>query len=200
MKIINDSHNKTINLKLIFNFINKLSHIKMNNTININNYPTYVIDSRISEHFKLDNLKQVMKDKQMIIAGGFVLRALVHFEVDENHDIDFLVESNNELPIVYYLKSNNWTEIKHNNNYYKNTTFSRVYTFKKNNFKVNLVITVGNPIEHVKKFDITACQVYYNGSEIVAFYPEHIRTRKLVSSHPINVERCRKYLERKFVF
>lgn len=178
------------------------------------------------EFIKIDEIKNVLKQSNAIIAGGSVLRFCSNEqnELWETGDIDIYVNNKNVIPIRNFLASfSQRVEILgYGNNIYNKNFFNvskiykvvRFYTkfdYIQENVKHIDLVYVHNSMKLnkvVETFDLTCCQVWYDGTSIYAKYPEMIMERKsqinplyihqLLKGNKSTHNRIRKYINRGF--
>jgi len=143
------------------------------------------------QHEGLVKFRKLLKDNDAIIAGGAVLSAAIGYR---SSDIDIYV------PIKNFKAFNEGIIDLFKPESYK-TTFATFYcrSFLKRNgirqitrfsaqsqyyadvpFDID-VMAVRNsrhPTDVAKNFDLTCCQVWYDGSKVYATHPDHIRDKK----------------------
>ena len=150
---------------------------------------TYLLSGGLGSNEDVDKFKTLLKDNDAIIAGGAVLSAAIGYA---STDIDIYVPIKN-------IKRFNQGVIEIFKPYYYSRTFATFYcrSFLKRNgirmihtFKKQLpsglmdsmdVMAVRNnrsPTDVAKNFDLTCCQIWYDGSKVFATHPDHIIERK----------------------
>ena len=134
------------------------------------------------------DLKWLLKNTQAIIAGGFVLQSIANFEVFKRPDLDIYVSYQN-MPIFLgelnrYFKFKGYRHFDatiYCRSFLRKNGIRRVHTFQdtgKLSIDVMSVRGRKTPQEVCSNFDLTFCQVWYNGTSVFATHPEHIKEKK----------------------
>jgi hypothetical protein len=149
-----------------------------------------------SENLKIFNT--LLRETGAVLAGGSVLSAVINHPV---RDYDVYVPNKNAskfieglMPLIYmseeFKKEGNCRIIQASSyceSFLRKNGIRRIHTFGANvkQFGMQLdapidIMAVRNRrkvLDVVTNFDLTFCQVWYDGTSIYASHPEHIRTR-----------------------
>jgi hypothetical protein len=178
----------------------------------------------------LECIKKLLRDTGSLIAGGGILNAIqpfpaLHDKMMSSRDIDIYVPTS-QIPTFIdrvraddCLKSDRVKEIEaslycksflRKNGIRKIYTLSTKYKFSYNNILID-VMSVRNkrtPLAVVNNFDLTFCQVWYDGEAVYASHPDHIREKKgfmsaeyiptFLAGNRFLARRTNKYIKRGF--
>ena len=152
------------------------------------------MDDVIKLYIPLDadiiRFKALLKDNNAIIAGGAVLSAAIGYA---SSDIDIYVPINNikrfNEGILEIFKPTMYSRTFatfYCRSFLRRNGIRMIYTFKKqapvrwgeDAIDVMAVRKNRSPIDVAKNFDLTCCQIWYDGEKVFATHPEHIRTKK----------------------
>jgi hypothetical protein len=151
------------------------------------------IKKYINSDQKAERLFALLKECGALISGGFILKSIVKYEAPLQVDIDIYVPTKN-IPIFLealvkesdpIIRPDKY--IKYNASIYctsflRKNGIRRVYTFKSNNGRISIdVMSIRNkrnPLSVVNNFDLTFCQVWFDGSDVYASHPDHIKEKK----------------------
>jgi hypothetical protein len=132
---------------------------------------------------KLDTLDVLLKETGAVIAGGSILRAISAWTSTEWTDIDIYVPKamtsrlieglNGIVSLAKVAKNHYYHPIFRKNGVDGIQTFlSHVATFD--------VMSVEAVEPVVTNFDLTICQVWYDGDKVYATHPHHIRMKRRI--------------------
>jgi hypothetical protein len=167
---------------------------------------------------KYEPFIKILKECNAVISGSSVLKCCIDKPFYSN-DFDIYVRIEDSVPLLKFIFGSDF-KLK------KKATFGRycptflnkngirtIYHDDYNNcFSNNVdVMTVRNsttPIDVVKKFDLTFCQVWYDGECIYAVYPEDVNSKcgylrgdyiePFLNNNKFLVARYEKYIKRGF--
>ena len=174
----------------------------------------------VFEEADLPRLNALLQECGAVIAGGFVLRSIDRPDLWalNKSDIDFYVPAKNAKKFIDGMLNTAPALFKPVRGYYNNSTtycssflrrngIRRVYTFININNSIDIMsVRNSRSIESVvSNFDLTFCQVMYDGVKVMATHPDHIRTRSgqiktdylklLISGNSFLRNRIKKYVE-----
>ena len=171
-------------------------------------------------------INKTLKDNNAIVAGGFLLKAIHRYDVG-NVDIDIYVPCKNlsrfnktmlKLSDTTILRQYNASTycrsflrmngIRSVQGFYRpSTPAHRRYT-EKHIMDIMAVRNARSPLEVVQNFDLTFCQVWYDGENLMATHPDHIWNKKgflqkdyiplLIRGNLFLKRRMQKYIARGF--
>jgi hypothetical protein len=173
------------------------------------------------KNFKFDIFKKLLKECNAVVAGGSVLSSSVPTKSHYwSSDIDIYVRIEDSKPLLNFMLGEcnhnkfqtgrfaNYCETFLSKNgirciYRSNSTENSLY-------KIDLM-TIRNsktPLDVVKNFDLSFCQVWYDGEKVYAVYPEDVKTMKgfvtgdyvkaLLNNNKFLISRYKKYTQRGF--
>ena len=155
----------------------------------------------------VERFRNLLKETEALIAGGFVLHSCIDGSI-RNRDIDIYVPVKNtpkfihemfqkENPIIAvdftsaYGASLYCHSFLRKNGIRKVYSFSRGYHPHRRAIDVMSVRTKRSPLAVVNNFDLTFCQVWYDGESVFASHPDDIKTK----SGKLQKEYCKTLLE-----
>lgn len=175
-----------------------------------------------NDAFNFQIFKKLLKECNAVVAGGSIIGSTNKkgFIFDSN-DIDIYVRCEDSKPILRAIFGEG------NYKKYRKAKFSRycdtfltrngircIYHCKytdKTYYKSIDVMTVRNsttPLNAIKGFDLTFCQVWYDGDKVYANYPEDVLSKvgylrgdyiiPFLNSNKFLIERYKKYTKRGF--
>lgn len=184
-----------------------------------------ILKQRLSD-MMLDDLPAILTEHDAIIAGGFVLNAILHSHNNSgftNTDIDIYVNRRNAINLLKRLQE------QHNymisvigaspydlSFFYKNHILARFYLFVIDAFVPQpysidvMIVDDDTDVETVaQNFDLSFCEAWYNGLLVQASNEEHIVNKKgilkndyvnalVVYKNGFIIRRIKKYIERGF--
>jgi hypothetical protein len=178
----------------------------------------------IRDDRKYEGLITLLKETGSIISGGKILGAITKFEYYEFTDIDIycpiqnmpsfltrLVKADNAL--FDFDAFNKRQSSLYCKSFLKKNGIKRVYTFKLKSRGTFLLDVMSvrkrrSPLQVVTNFDLTFCQVWFDGSDVYASHPDHIRSKagilqeeyvpSFLANNKFIIERIRKYIGRGF--
>lgn len=135
----------------------------------------------------------LLKETGAVIAGGFVLQAIVKYIATS--DMDIYVPTANmptflngfingeQMMIPDITSSVHFDATVYCRSFLRKNSIRRVHTFKgrpyeQNSVDVMSVRTRKTPVEVCSNFDLTMCQVWFDGTHVFATHPDHIREKK----------------------
>jgi len=135
---------------------------------------------------EIQTLRDILKENKAIISGGFVLKSIKLFDDPKSIDIDIYVKKEDNINLNEKLSELFKSEgtITH----LASTGSSKSSFLQKNGIhsvekyhkgksyyyaEMDIITTINNPIEVIKTFDLTFCQVWYDGEKIYAMHPDH---------------------------
>jgi hypothetical protein len=166
----------------------------------------------------------LLKDTGAILSGGFVLNSIAKYEIVVTQgsaapDLDIYVPLAN-MPrflaalVNDTLKFKTWSNFDatiYCRSFLRKNGIRRVHTFKMIDGKYIDVMAVRSkktPAEVCSNFDLTFCQVWFDGTNVFATHPDHIRQKKgylqgeyidtFVQGNKFLKDRIRKYQRRGF--
>jgi hypothetical protein len=184
----------------------------------------------------LDFIRKTLKDNNAILSGGFVLRSYLKYIdefVDEplkihRSDLDFYVPCKNLINFnKTMLKLSDLTRMMENTpslycaSFLRRNrirTVQRFYNVQGNrrpresvaqyDMDIMAVRNARSPLDVVQNFDLTFCQIWYDGEAVYATHPDHITNRSgelqndyvdiYMTGNSFLHTRVRKYIERGF--
>ncbi len=180
---------------------------------------------------KIPDLDQVLKDNGALIAGGSVLGALLDTEYRSNHshwgsDVDLYVPIPNDKTIHTLFRDklkqafSNFKSSEYCESFLRKNGIRTVVTYGTTSIAYDLrnphytsvdVMAIRKrttPLQVVQNFDLTFCQVWYDGEDVWATHPEHIQNKSgelqgdyvkvFLSGNIFLRKRMRKYMSRGF--
>ena len=175
-----------------------------------------------------DSFKQLLRETGSLIAGGCILNAIQPFPkgkwdmLKASNDIDIYVPTK-QIPIFVrsvtrIFNSHRVRQITASlycKSFLRKNGIRKIYTFNtkftKDKHLYIDVMSVRNkrtPLAVVNNFDLTFCQVWYNGEHVFASHPDHIREKKgfmsaeyiptFLAGNRFLVRRTQKYIDRGF--
>ena len=176
----------------------------------------------------VQKFSQILKQHGALIAGGFVLNACMESPPVEVNDMDIYVPIQNvNAFLTDMLEAENHPLIASSTfNEYASSMYCRSF-LRRNGIKSVKTITVRRsrdgprmkmdvmtvrthrtPLEVVNNFDLTFCQVWYDGEKVYASHPQHIIEKKgmlqgdyvttLLEGNMFLRTRIKKYMKRGF--
>jgi hypothetical protein len=170
--------------------------------------------------FKFDIFRKLLRECNAVIAGGSIL-SIASYSDYRLRDIDIYVRCEDSKPILQILmgkvdykqfrkgKFSRYSETFLNRNGIRCIYYSK---YNPNTYYADIdIMTVRNsksPLDVIKAFDLTFCQVWYDGDKVYANYPEDIKNKigsledsytiPLLNMNKFLVERYEKYTNRGF--
>ena len=155
---------------------------------------------------------KLLKDTGAILAGGFLLKAI---EVKPyTMDMDIYVSCKN-LPqlntalakMLGYNVMNETMASVYCRSFLRKNGIRSVQTYSNRNSTINMdIMAVRNkrsPVDVVQNFDLTFCQIWYDGTMVYATHPEHIKKKigylqkdyvsLYLSGNRFLLNRCKRY-------
>lgn len=178
----------------------------------------------------LECIKKLLRDTGSLIAGGGILNAVQPFPAEHDkrmpsRDIDIYVPTS-QIPTFIEriraddcLKSDRVKQIEASlycKSFLRKNGIRKIYTLSTkykvwNNPILIDIMSVRNkrtPLAVVNNFDLTFCQVWYDGEAVYASHPDHIREKKgfmsaeyiptFLAGNRFLVRRTNKYIKRGF--
>jgi len=170
--------------------------------------------------FKFDIFKKLLRECNAVIAGGSIL-SFASYSDYTLRDIDIYVRCEDSKPILQLLLgkgdykqfrkakfarycdtflTKNGIRCIYHSKYNENTYYGDIDIMTIRNSK--------NPLDAVNAFDLTFCQVWYDGDKVYANYPKDVSTKigslrddytiPLLNMNKFLVERYEKYTRRGF--
>lgn len=173
--------------------------------------------------FKFDIFRKLLKECNAVIAGGSVLSGTLPTNSRYwSKDIDIYVRIEDSKPLLNFLFGNcnhkkfqtgkfaNYCETFLSKNgircIYRNAITN--YLYRTIGIEVMTIRNSKNPVDVVKNFDLSFCQVWYDGDKVFAAYPDDIKTmqgfvtgdyvKPLLNDNTFLVKRYKKYTDRGF--
>jgi len=173
--------------------------------------------------FKFDIFRKLLKECNAVIAGGSVLSgALPANSRYWSKDIDIYVRIEDSKPLLNFLFGNcnhkkfqtgkfaNYCETFLSKNgircIYRNAITN--YLYRTIGIEAMTIRNSKNPVDVVKNFDLSFCQVWYDGDKVFATYPDDIKkmqgfvtgdyVKPLLNDNTFLVKRYKKYTDRGF--
>ncbi len=186
---------------------------------------------RLSTQANLECLKNILRDTGSLIAGGCILQAIQPFSDQSKpeskiNDIDIYVPVAQIPTFIQRLRdecrffgTTRYNAIKASlycKSFLRKNGIRKVYTFskrngldsKKDSIDIMAVRNKRTPLRVVNNFDLTFCQVWYDGNHVYASHPDHIREKKgfmsaeyiptFLAGNRFLAKRTKKYLDRGF--
>lgn len=190
----------------------------------------------ILQHFlseeNIQRFLNLVKDTGSLIAGGSVLKSYNDYVdrnwyYDSNPDVDIYVPIKNiktflslfardlEHRIISPKRTKSYKSSLYCTSFLKKNGIKKVYTFTINNldrtqrtlsFDIMIVRNRRTPLQVVNNFDLTFCQIWYDGEHVYASHPEDVRNKKgtlqgeyvplYVQGNPFLRKRIKKYINR----
>ena len=185
------------------------------------------IKTLIQSDQKAERLFALLKECGALISGGFILKSIVKYEAPNQVDIDIYVPTKN-IPIFFealikgrdpIIRPDKY--VKYNASIYctsflRKNGIRRVYTFTSAygqrpviSMDIMSIRNKRTPLSVVNNFDLTFCQVWFDGSDVYASHPDHIKEKKgdlqkeyvltLMWGNQFLRKRINKYMNRGFV-
>jgi len=144
---------------------------------------------------KFKKLCTLLEEYKGVIAGGSVLKSITNYDSSINtynalhNDIDIYVNTKNIPDFLKILTTEIINPVKHNVywastycvSFLRKNGIRRVYQLNDKNNKITVdVMSVRNKRtleDVVTNFDLTFCQVWFDGKDVYATHPKHIRTK-----------------------
>ena len=141
----------------------------------------------------VERFRNLLKETEALVAGGFVLHSCIDGSI-RNRDIDIYVPVKNTPKFIHemFQKENPIIAVDHTTAYgaslychsflrkngiRKVYSFSRGYHPHRRAIDVMSVRTKRSPLAVVNNFDLTFCQVWYDGESVFASHPDDIKTK-----------------------
>ena len=166
---------------------------------------------------KTDEFITLLKATGSILSGGFVLQSIVKYEADP--DIDVYVPIDQMPTFIDTLIIQNMLQFRQYRHYdasiycrsfLRKNGIKRVHTFVSDNVMMDVMsVRKRKTLKEVcSNFDLTYCQVWFDGTDVFATHPEHIENKKgylqgdyiepFIKGNRFLKDRLRKYKERGF--
>ena len=165
-------------------------------------------------------INNVLKDYNVIIGGGFILKAIGSFIDEKSVDMDLYVPTKHiekfKETMTKIFKPEKVEEYKVSNvpsSFFLKNGILSVTKYSKNIPKYSEmdIVEINDdrfPSDVIKNSDLTFCENWYDGKNIFMTYPEHVEKKNgflenhylslLYSGNPILIKRMKKYIERGF--
>ena len=170
----------------------------------------------------------IIKETGALIAGGSLLRAIRAIDPDVHNDIDIYVPVKHMPKFldvftanVAYNKCNSYGASFYCNSFLRKNGIRKIYNFateKWNNtigyteitraYDIMSVRNSRNPLAVVNNFDLTFCQIWFDGTDVFASHPDDISNKKgmlqgdynrlFCTGNPFLRRRIKKYTDRGF--
>lgn len=176
-------------------------------------------DFYLTDDDKLETIRNGFQENNAIISGGFMLKSIGLFKDPKSIDADIYVPAENgpEFKEEFSKLFAPTNSVKH-----EASNQPGVFSFlKKNGIKsvekyskegphaeMDIVEVVKTPIEVVQNFDLTFCQIWYDGKTVYASFPEHIKNKSgflqndyvqmYMAGNQVTKKRMLKYINRGF--
>ena len=160
----------------------------------------------------VERFRNLLKETEGLVAGGFVLQSCIGGST-EYRDIDIYVPVKNipkfihemfqkENPIIMIDTTVAYGASLYCRSFLRKNGIRKVYSFIRNSYRrgidpprramdVMSVRTKRNPLAVVNNFDLTFCQVWYDGESVFASHPDDIKTK----SGKLQKDYCKTLLE-----
>jgi len=173
----------------------------------------------------IEHINNLLKTNEAIISGGFILEAIQNSNY-KSFDIDIYVPSKNlydfNRPMSKLFSATSFFQYNASSyclSFLRKNGIRCVQTYRRiergqdgiNFYKGMDIMGVrlrNNPLNVVQNFDLTFCQVWYDGEMVYATHPQHIKDRKgllqndyvtsLMNGNKFIQNRIRKYKSRGF--
>ena len=134
-------------------------------------------------------INKTLSDNNAIVAGGFLLNS-VNNHMTGNVDVDMYVPCKNLAKFNKMMAKLGECRglLQHNATFYchsflKMNGIRSVQAFynlttKNHVMDIMAVRNSRSPLDVVQNFDLTFCQIWYDGTNVFATHPDHIRTKK----------------------
>ena len=149
-------------------------------------------NTQTEEQF-LEFFNALLRDNNAIISGGFVLNALNNPESFETLDVDIYVNCRNLVnvnkPLAKLIHGYDLKEYKASDyclSFLRRNGIRTVQTINTdarfpgkllNGIDIMAVRNKRSPLDVVQNFDLTICQVWYDGTMVYATHPKHIERK-----------------------
>jgi len=181
------------------------------------------IKTHLKSHDKAERLFALLKECGALISGGSILKSIVKYDALINVDIDIYVPTKNipiflqslvkgNNPIIKATAYNKYEASIYCASFLRKNGIRKVYTFREGNdisIDVMSIRNKRNPLSVVNNFDLTFCQVWFDGSDVYASHPDHIKEKKgdlqkdyvlrLMLGNEYLKNRIHKYIKRGFI-
>jgi len=179
-------------------------------------YDTYRKKFQLPNGDVVEEFSKVLKDTGAILAGGFLLKAIEAKEY--TNDMDIYVSCKN-LPqlntalakMLNYNRMNETMASVYCRSFLRKNGIRSVQTYSDNqkysrnniNMDIMAVRNKRSPVDVVQNFDLTFCQIWYDGTNVYATHPEHIKEKigylqkdyvsLYLSGNHFLINRCKRY-------
>lgn len=140
------------------------------------------------------NICKLVKDTESLISGSCCLSMLFPERVDAS-DVDVYTAAH-YLPrmtaaliqLGYKIHTMNSTSDYNKSGFFrKNKIYSRLVFTKKNSLDIDVVCTTIAPLTVVTNFDLTVCQVWFDGEKLSASHEETLRMKGYLNPSYLNL-------------
>lgn len=161
--------------------------------------PETYINEILQEFFEfeddeLEDFNNMIFENDILIAGGIVLKAIKNFKVLQKQDIDMFMTFNSFKLFNYYISEfcSNIKLIRIVNpndseyiSFVKMNKIMYIYTYQCLNInnQFDVIICFEDPKTVIQNFDLSCCQVMFNGKEIIQNYKE-LNDQNLIAINP----------------
>jgi hypothetical protein len=130
---------------------------------------------------------RMLKENDALLSGGFVLQAVAKYTFDGASDLDIYVPYKN-MPtflnllatVVKFNKFRHFDATLYCRSFLRKNGIRRVHTFLNDEGSIDVmsVRERTSPVAVCSNFDLTCCQIWYDGETVYATHPEHIKEMK----------------------
>jgi hypothetical protein len=129
---------------------------------------------------------RMLKEKDALLSGGFVLQAVAKY-TSESSDLDIYVPYKNMRTFINLLttavkfdKFRHFDATLYCRSFLRKNGIRRVHTFLNDEGSIDVmsVRERTSPVAVCSNFDLTCCQIWYDGETVYATHPEHIKEMK----------------------
>jgi hypothetical protein len=152
----------------------------------------------------VERFRNLLKETEALVAGGFVLQSCIDGPI-EKRDIDIYVPVKNipkffrgmfysQPPIFHTKRTWSYGASLYCHSFLRKNGIRKVYTFSSNqhnSMDIMSVRTKRSPLAVVNNFDLTFCQVWYDGESVFASHPDDIKSK----SGKLQKDYCKTLLE-----
>ena len=161
----------------------------------------------LGKFFEEENVKRfrnLLKETEALVAGGFILQSCIGGSI-ERRDIDIYVPVKNipkfmhgmfqnETSLMRLASSTSYSASLYCHSFLRKNGIRKVYSVASVNKRAMDIMSVRNkrtPLAVVNNFDLTFCQVWYDGESVFASHPDDIKSK----NGKLRKEYCKTLLE-----
>ena len=177
---------------------NEVNEHENENEVNESNEPTKrtevkkwtpLVLAKLNEKFgaKTNDFIKLLTETGAILSGGFVLQSIVQHRGKPDLDIyvplktmPYFLDKLIVRKMFEFREYNHYDATIYCRSFLRKNGIKRVHTFKGNNLMMDImsVRIARTPEEVCSNFDLTYCQVWFDGITVFATHPEHIENKE----------------------